>query len=135
MYAAYGYYPAINQIEYHPWWRESEVVAFCNKHDIAVEAYAPVGDGDRTHMRDSPIFAQLAAAHGVTVGQVILSYDLQSGADIVIPRSFQASHQLENLNLFGPSGPVVTLSELEIAAIQSNHTYGKAYHTDCQPWC
>jgi 2,5-diketo-D-gluconate reductase A len=136
MYAAYGYYPAINQIEYHPWWRESDVVAFCNKHGIAVEAYAPVGDGDRTHMRDSPIFAQMAAAHGVTVGQVILSYDLQSGADIVIPRSFQASHQLENLNLFGPGGvPVVTLSEVEIAAIQSNHTYGKAYHTDCQPWC
>ena len=113
MYAAYGYYPAINQIECafpsrgsalalsrarvhahaharthislarspqllslpaapadHPWWRESEVVAFCNKHGILVEAYAPVGDGDRSHMRDAPIFAQLAAAHNVTIGQV-----------------------------------------------------------------
>jgi hypothetical protein len=32
MYAKYGYYPALNQIEHHPWWHESEVVAFCNKH-------------------------------------------------------------------------------------------------------
>ncbi len=86
-------------------------------------------------MRDAPIFASLAAAHGVTLGQIILSYDLQSGADIVIPRSANATHVGENLALFGPAGPVVTLSELEIAAIASNHTYGKAYHTDCQPWC
>jgi 2,5-diketo-D-gluconate reductase A len=70
MYAVYGYYPAINQIEVHPYWRSSEVVAFCNKHGILVEAYAPYGDGDRTHMRDDPVFPPIAAAHGVTVGQV-----------------------------------------------------------------
>ena len=108
-------------------------MAFCNKHGILVEAYAPVGDGDRSHMRDAPIFAQLAAQHNVTVGQVILSWDLQSGADIVIPRSATAQHQVDNLNLFGPGGvPVVTLSSNEVAAISSNHTYGKVYHTDCK---
>jgi diketogulonate reductase-like aldo/keto reductase len=112
------------------------VVAFCNKHGILVEAYAPMGDGDRTHMRDAPIFAQLAAKYNVTVGQIIMSYDLQSGADIVIPRSATPQHQVDNLNLFGPGGrPVVTISDVDVAAIQSNHTYGKAYHTDCQPWC
>ena len=111
-------------------------MAFCNKHGILVEAYAPVGDGDRSHMRDAPIFAQLAQQHGVTVGQVIMSYDLQSGADIVIPRSATPQHQVDNLNLFGAGGvPVVTLSSNEVAMIQSNHTYGKVYHTDCQPWC
>ena len=111
-------------------------MAFCNKHGILVEAYAPVGDGDRSHMRDAPIFAELAAAHGVTVGQVIMSWDLQSGADIVIPRSATPQHQVDNLNLFGPGGvPVVTFSSPEVAAISSNHTYSKVYHTDCQPWC
>ena len=94
-----------------------------------------MGDGDRTHMRDAPIFASLAAAYGVTKGQIIMSYDLQAGADIVIPRSANATHQAENLNLFGPAGPVVTLLQTDVAAIASNHTYGKAYHTDCQPWC
>lgn len=124
---------ALSSFRYHPWWRESEVVAFCNKHGILVEAYAPVGDGDRSHMRDAPIFAQLAAQHNVTVGQMILSWDLQSGADIVIPRSATAQHQVDNLNLFGPGGvPVVTLSSNEVAAISSNHTYGKVYHTDCK---
>ena len=132
MHDRYGFYPAINQIEHHPWWRESEVVAFCNKHGILVESYAPMGDGDRSHMRDAPIFAQLAAQYGVTTGQVIMSYNLQVGADIVIPRSATPSHQVENLNLFGPKGAVVTLSEVEVAAITSNHTYAKVYHTDCE---
>jgi diketogulonate reductase-like aldo/keto reductase len=131
MHDAYGFYPAINQIEHHPWWRESEVVSFCNKHGILVEAYAPMGDGDRTHMRDAPIFAQLAAQNNVTVGQLIMSYDLQVGADIVIPRSATPEHQVENLNLFGPGGaPVVTLSELDVAAISGNHTLSKA----CEWW-
>ena len=44
--------------------------------------------------------------------------------------------QIDNLNLFVAGGnAIVTLSELEVAAIQSNHTYVKQYRTDCQPWC
>ena len=124
--------PAVPQIELHPYWRESEVVAFCNRNGILVEAYAPVGDGDRSHMRDDPVFPPIAAAHGATVGQVILAYDLASGADIVIPRSATPQHQADNLNLFSP--PVV-LNQTEIAAIESAHPYSKVYHTDCQPWC
>jgi diketogulonate reductase-like aldo/keto reductase len=111
-------------------------VAFCNKHGIIVEAYAPMGDGDRTHMRDAPIFASLASSYNVTVGQLIMSYNLQAGADIVIPRSATPQHQVDNLNLFVAGGqPVVTIDEVDVAAMASNHTYGKAYHTDCQPWC
>jgi 2,5-diketo-D-gluconate reductase A len=140
MYDMYGYYPSINQIEHHPYWQERDVVAFCNKHGILVEAYAPYGDGDRTHMRDDPVFPPIASAHGITVGQVILAYDLQAGADIVIPRSVTPSHQVENLALFsGPGGAMIaTLNQTEVAAIAAVQHAGagvKAYHTDCQPWC
>jgi 2,5-diketo-D-gluconate reductase A len=108
------------------------VVAFCNRHGILVESYAPVGDGDRTHMRDDPVFPPIAAAHSATIGQVILAYDLASGADIVIPRSATPAHQRENLQLFNVG---LSLNQTEIAAIESAHPYAKAYHTDCQPWC
>ena len=86
-------------------------------------------------MRDDPVFPPIAAAHGATIGQVILSYDLASGADIVIPRSNTFAHQTENLNLFNVNGGPVMLNQTEIAAIESAHPYAKAYHTDCQPWC
>ena len=32
-----------------------------------VTGYAPVGDGDRSHLRDDPLFPPIAAAHNVTV--------------------------------------------------------------------
>ncbi len=136
MYDAVGYYPSINQIEFHPYWQERDVVAFCNKKGILVEAYAPVGDGDRSHMRDDPIFPPIAAAHGATIGQVILSYNLATGADIVIPRSVTPAHQAENLSLYDDSGNAkVVFNETEAASISSVNKYAKVYHTDCQPWC
>ena len=77
-------------------------------------------------MRDAPIFAQLAEAYNVTLGQIIMSWDLQAGADIVIPRSSQLAHQVDNLNLFVDGGkPIVTLSEVDVAAIVGNHTLSK----------
>lgn len=42
MHDAFGFYPPINQIEFHPYWQAREVVAFCNKNGILVEAYAPM---------------------------------------------------------------------------------------------
>lgn len=137
MKAVYGYYPPINQIEMHPYWQNREVVAFCNKNGILVEAYAPMGDGDRSHMRDDPLFPPIAAAHGATVGQTILTWNLQTGADIVIPRSATPAHQAENLGLYNTDGTLIyALNETEVAAIASIKTnYTKIYHTDCQPWC
>lgn len=126
----------MNQIEFHPYFNAREIVAFCNKHGIGITAYAPVGDGDRSKMRDDPLFPKLAAAHNASIGQVILRYALQTGADVVIPRSQTLSHQIENLELFDDSSaPGFLLNEWEVAAISSIHNYTKVYATDCQPWC
>jgi len=132
--AMYGYYPAINQIELHPYWSTKEIVSFCNKNGILVEAYAPYGDGTRTNMLSDPILAPIAAKNNLTVGQLVLSWDLQTGGDIVIPRSHSAEHQAENLALWDAGG--VNVNEWDIANISSIKTgWSKAYNTDCQPWC
>ena len=83
-------------------------------------------------MLNDPLFPPIAAAHGESVGQVVLNWDLATGADIVLPRSSNATHQAENLAMFNPA---FALNETEIAAISSIHTYKKVYNTDCQPWC
>lgn len=126
MYDQYGFYPPINQIENHPYWVEREVVSFCNRNGILVEAYAPMGDGTRSGMLSNPMFPPIAQAHGATVGQVVLAWELATGADIVIPRSSNPAHQAENLQLFGATGNVVVqLNETEIAAISSVNPYKK----------
>ena len=53
-YAMYGFYPPLNQIEISPMFRASDIISFCNRNGILVEAYAPFGDGDRSKIRCVP---------------------------------------------------------------------------------
>jgi 2,5-diketo-D-gluconate reductase A len=136
MFDAVGYFPAINQIEFHPYWQDHATVAFCNRHGILVEAYAPYGDGARSGMLNNTMWAPIAATHGATVGQTVLRYELQTGADIVIPRSHSPAHQLDNLALFDSKGDFTfSLNQTEVANMSSVNVYRKVYHTDCQREC
>lgn len=37
--------PAVNQMEYHPNFFQDDIVDFCKKNDIAIEAWSPLGKG------------------------------------------------------------------------------------------
>lgn len=37
------HWPAVNQVERHPWLQQNELLGFCRNQDIAVTAYAPLG--------------------------------------------------------------------------------------------
>lgn len=73
-------------------------------------------------MITDPALVPIAASLNVTVGQLVLQYELMTGADIVIPRSHNAQHQTDNLNIYAqPWG----LNETQIAAISGIHAYTK----------
>lgn len=40
-----GIVPAVNQIEYHPLWNQSDLYEYCKERGIAVQAYAPLARG------------------------------------------------------------------------------------------
>jgi 2,5-diketo-D-gluconate reductase A len=89
--------PAVNQVEVHPTFQQRETLAATASAGIAVEAYSPLGQG-----RDlgSDAVTQIAAAHDVTPGQVVLRWHLQAGR-IVIPKSVTPDRIAANLDLFG----------------------------------
>lgn len=65
--------PAANQIENHPYLPQQDIVDFCTKHGILVEAYSPLGS------TGSPLFQEqgvqeVAKKYNVTAGSVLLSY-------------------------------------------------------------
>jgi len=88
--------PAVNQIEVHPYLTQDDVRGFCAEHQIAVEAWSPLGRG--TVLGD-PTIADIAGRYGKTPAQVVLRWHIERG-DIVFPKSVTPARIRENIDIF-----------------------------------
>ena len=90
--------PAANQIELHPYMfqAQKEVVEFCQKEGIAIEAYRPLTKGAK--FNDERI-TRIAAGYGKSPAQVLIRWSLDHGF-VVIPKSSHRERILENCDLF-----------------------------------
>ena len=75
--------PAVNQIEFHPYWYQKELLEYCKSKGIQVQAYAPLARGAYL---DNDIICVLATKYGKTPAQIGLRWALQKGV-AVIPKS------------------------------------------------
>jgi diketogulonate reductase-like aldo/keto reductase len=69
--------PAMNQIEIHPYYQQTELVKFCQRFNIQVTSYSPFAKGDGGvytdgvhHVFNDKVLLDIAAKHKRTVGQV-----------------------------------------------------------------
>ena len=97
--------PAVNQIEVHPYFRQSEALAADDRHDILNQAWSPIGgitfyrDGSHGSTLKDPVIGEIAAAHAKTPAQVMLRWHIQQGRQ-VIPKSVTPSRIEENFDVF-----------------------------------
>ncbi|MPM37217.1 Morphine 6-dehydrogenase [bioreactor metagenome] len=111
--------PVVDQVECHPYFQQNELRAFLKKNDILLEAWYPIGHGDKKMLGD-PVLAEIATAHGKSIVQVILRWHMQVG-NIAIPKSTNPAHIKSNLEIFD-----FALSEEEmkkIGALDKNRGY------------
>ena len=114
--------PAVNQIEVHPYFRQSELLAFDEAHGILNQAWAPIGgitfyrEGPHTSTLENPAIGKIAAAHSKTPAQVMLRWHIQQGRQ-VIPKSVTPSRIAENFDVFD-----FDLSAEQLAAIDALDT-------------
>jgi diketogulonate reductase-like aldo/keto reductase len=85
-----------NQIEFHPYEDQEELLAFCKSNDVIVEGYSPLARGRAV---DDPTLKDIAADHERSVAQIVLKWMVEKGI-VVIPRSSEEVHLRENLELF-----------------------------------
>lgn len=88
--------PSVNQIEYHPWNQQKEIVEYCKKEGIAIQAYSPLTQGKKL---GDPIIAEVAKKHGKSPAQVVLRWVLQQGV-IAIPKSENPGRIRENAAIY-----------------------------------
>jgi 2,5-diketo-D-gluconate reductase A len=88
--------PAVNQIEVHPYLTQDGVRGFCAEHQIAIEGWSPIAQGE---VLDDPTINEIAERAGKTPAQVVLRWHIERG-DIIFPKSVTASRIRENLAIF-----------------------------------
>jgi 2,5-diketo-D-gluconate reductase A len=102
--------PAVDQIEVNPYLTQDEVRGFCTEHQIAVEAWSPLGRG---HVLGDPVIEAIARRAAKTPAQVVLRWHLQRG-DIIFPKSVTPDRIRENIDIFD-----FGLSAAEVEAISA----------------
>lgn len=106
--------PAVNQIEFHPGFLQSETVKFCQENGILVQAWSPLARG---HVLNHEILLSLSQKYAKTPAQLCVRWSLQHGI-LPLPKSVTPSRIAENANAFD-----FVLSEEDMALI------------DTIPWC
>lgn len=89
--------PMVNQIETNPYCAQKEAHKWLEKYNVAHEAWAPLGE-KRNGLFEDKVIAKIAKAHGKSVAQIILRWELQNDV-IVIPKSTHKERMQENFDI------------------------------------
>ncbi len=101
--------PHVNQIKYHIGHPQKATRELCNRHNILVEAYSPLGRGGV--LTDERVVA-MAKKHDVTPARLCVRYVLEKGA-LPLPRSSNPTHIKANADVD------FTLSDKDIKTLDS----------------
>ena len=118
--------PAVNQIECNVFFQQHEAQAYLDKRGIAMESWAPFAEG-RNNLFGNEELASIAQAHGKTVAQVTLRWQLQRGI-VCIPKSTHRERMEENFDVFD-----FQLSPEETARIDALDTHASCFFDHRDP--
>ncbi|MGL4972767.1 MAG: aldo/keto reductase [Culicoidibacterales bacterium] len=88
--------PMVNQVELHPQLAQPELVAFCQAHEIAIEAWGPLMQGK---IFEIDLFQTLATKYEKSIAQIAIRWHLQKGF-IPMPKSITPSRIASNFDVF-----------------------------------
>lgn len=88
--------PMVNQVEFHPFLFQPELVRFCMDNNIQLEAWSPLAKGK---FLDNAVLLRIGEKYGKTAAQVMLRWDLQHCV-VTIPKSSHRNRIEENARIF-----------------------------------
>jgi diketogulonate reductase-like aldo/keto reductase len=88
--------PSVNQVEFHPFLVQPELLSFCQSHKIQVEAWSPLMQGQIVTIQAAQ---EIAEKYHKTPAQIALRWDLQHKV-VTIPKSSHPNRIAENAEIF-----------------------------------
>lgn len=88
--------PAVNQVELHVYLQQPELLEYCLKKGIVVEAYSPLA---HAHDFDNEVLMHIAKKHSKTTAQIMLRWCIEKGT-VPLPKSANTSRINENIEIF-----------------------------------
>jgi diketogulonate reductase-like aldo/keto reductase len=82
--------PVVNQVERHPLLPQWELLDYCAKKDIILQAHSPLGQGS-SDLLEHTVVKEVAAKHKCLPAQVVLRWNLQQGV-AVVPKCSSEEH-------------------------------------------
>lgn len=102
--------PVVNQIEFHPYYSQNDILQYCMEENILIEAWSPLGNGK---CLESNMLKSIAQKNHITVPQVCILYVMQKGM-LPIIKAATSEHMRENLQI-----PEKTLDEMDMEIISN----------------
>ena len=95
---ALGHAPLLcDQVEYHPYLGQPQVLEVAREQDLMATAYSPLAQGEA--LRD-PVIREIGEAHGKNSSQVVLRWLLDQPNVAAIPKAASHEHRAANLDVF-----------------------------------
>ena len=88
--------PAANQVEFHPYHYQKDLLEYCNSKNIIIEAYSPLVHSKRM---DEERLVAISEEIGKTPAQILIRWAMQRGM-VVLPKSVNESRIIENFAVF-----------------------------------
>lgn len=104
--------PAVNQVEFHPFLYQKDLLEYCKANKIILEAYRPLVNATKW---DDETLVAVAKKYNKTVAQILVRWSVERGV-VPLPRSSQAEHIRSNIDIFD-----FEISIEDMATIDSLH--------------
>jgi diketogulonate reductase-like aldo/keto reductase len=90
--------PAVVHVESHPYLPEWELLDYCRKNGIVMQAFAPLGHSSEPKLVADPVITAIANRIGKTPAQVLLAWAIQRGTAL-LTTSKNPARLAENLDV------------------------------------
>jgi 2,5-diketo-D-gluconate reductase A len=101
--------PVVDQVQFSPYEYRTALLDAAGEHQIALEAYSPLGTG--RHLTSDAV-ARIAQRHGRTPAQVLIRWCIERGIP-VIPKSTHRERIAENAEVFDFALTADDIAELD----------------------